>query len=290
MSKLPVLTQQPEFGLDEFRYLNYVHSLLCLYPVADVWRDYKATRSKFIDRCIRELMPSLTEGVDINAVASNFNQLCDILLSVVNEDFLVFSTGVFKDVLTTFDAVSDTYLEKVSDELIGIIEYIHDATIQMDSTKLDIHKSKSDQGILSTLRGCRANSNSVKSLDALLSRSQEQLIDSPFSISFLHTLVKLVAACSRVEQHLRGLHNMGTWTPGLQSIRNLKSVLKVASDVPLQTQSSIDAFMGHQVTTFDSSAPSGSTENAIRSIHGPLFTWEWRLIFKKLVCARRVHI
>lgn len=44
LSKLPVLTNKRDICIEDLSRLKYVHSLLCVYPAHDVWRDYKVSQ------------------------------------------------------------------------------------------------------------------------------------------------------------------------------------------------------------------------------------------------------
>ena len=85
------------------------------------------------------------EGLSHKDFASNCGTVADSVIAMIDEDFVVLNSGVFRKVTGVFRALHDLYLEKFSDEMSLLVDEIGDEVAK--SSHRAFTQSKSEHGL-----------------------------------------------------------------------------------------------------------------------------------------------
>ncbi|KAK7489267.1 hypothetical protein BaRGS_00019519 [Batillaria attramentaria] len=147
LSQLPVAPpsgSSSNFSLD--RRLQLVDSFRVLCSDEDTWQKYKALRTQQLEDVFSKLMPEVDEEhVSHKDFASNCSIVADSVITMIDEDFVVLNSGVFRKVMGVFRALHDLYLEKFSDEMSLLVDEIADEVAK--SSQRTFTQSKSEHGL-----------------------------------------------------------------------------------------------------------------------------------------------
>lgn len=300
LSKLPLRGFEQELNLQEQNRIEYLQSLVMLYQPDDIWFCYQMLRVQQLETYFNSLLPQSGEDekLDIAAITKNCSMLAALITGMIDEDFAILTTGIFKKASSTFKAIHDLYLDKYADEMSALIEEIYDDLkdiIHRNSAQssseflfdanhkkplLKGYSSTAEQGLLSA--GGRRGSHSRKA-SIVISRH------------YLQSLRDILLSVFHIDEHIDYLYKMAT-TSGSSTISNkrrgskgsLRGVLKSVSPEVLRRKGS------------NSSEGSTSESSSMRS-QSPLLDcrpapkviektkveekpmWEWKLIFKLIV-------
>lgn len=162
------------------------------------------------------------EKLDIAAITKNCSMLAALITGMIDEDFAILTTGIFKKASSTFKAIHDLYLDKYADEMSALIEEIYDDLkdiIHRNSAQssseflfdanhkkplLKGYSSTAEQGLLSA--GGRRGSHSRKA-SIVISRH------------YLQSLRDILLSVFHIDEHIDYLYKMAT-TSGSSTISN----------------------------------------------------------------------
>ncbi|XP_064608337.1 uncharacterized protein KIAA0825-like [Liolophura sinensis] len=305
LSKLSYNKDYPAIDISAKKRLEYVQALCSLFPAEDVWQKYRLVRAQQLGVCFATL---LSEGggddVDIVEAGNNCEELTDMIITLMNQDYTLFITGVFRRAVTTLHALHDIYLDKFGDEMSALIDEIQDemACSAKKGSKW-MPQSQSELGLQGSpthlvVRG------KTKSLDSMSILSVEQLphrgTPKPtLPLHLLRVLIKVVEAFLHIDRHMETLHGTMSWEVGgvnskkSRSRGSIRGVLK-ASPSPDMMRRPMSA-MSHESAFSDTSTPSVDTSFS-SSISASFKTpkvvektqaedrprWDWTHMFKKL--------
>ena len=245
LNKLPINLRRTPVSLDRRKRLEYLQSLCSLYPSEDIWSRYRTLRSQQVDGCMSNLIvPHSGPNLDLETTASNFEELSNVVVSMIDEDFIVLNSGIFKHHVKPFNAIHELFLDKISDELSAIVDTIHDEMLgaQICNRQSFPRASRSGGGghsanIITSLTGATQS----RSLDNLLIRSGDDTsVDLVLTAAHVRALTKIISATHMVDCHVETLYQRMTWEVfGQAKKKNLKPSLK---STYVQTESAILAF------------------------------------------------
>ena len=174
LQKMPVTLEKPVIMLSNNKRLDYVQSLCSLYPATEVWPRYRTLRTLQLESIMVNLLTDPEgDSLDFESTARNFEEVANIMMAMILEDFVLLNSGVFQHAVTAFRAIHEIYLDKLMDEITNVID-----GLQVELSNLvpkELPKSSSEFGPVMSLKNTLRKVQS-KSLDSLLSRS-----DDPFS-------------------------------------------------------------------------------------------------------------
>ncbi|XP_055885890.1 uncharacterized protein KIAA0825 homolog isoform X1 [Biomphalaria glabrata] len=128
------------------RRLELVGGLRTLASDEDAWVTYRNVRSQQLEILFRSLLPDNdSENVNYKEFCCNCMTVADKIIEMIEEDFSVLCTGVFKKIGGMYRILHDLYLEKYSDEMSVLVEEIADDI--RDFNKKVVKSSKSDHGL-----------------------------------------------------------------------------------------------------------------------------------------------
>ncbi|XP_029641584.1 uncharacterized protein KIAA0825 isoform X2 [Octopus sinensis] len=297
LSKLPLRGFEQELNLQEHKRYEYLQSLVTLYQADDIWFCYQMLRVQQLEGYFNSLLPqSSDEKLDVAAITKNCGILAALINGMIDEDFAILSTGMFKKVSSTFKAIHDLYLDKYADEMSALIEEIYDDlkdimhrnSAQSSSEFLydGNHKKPLLKGYASPAEQGLLNSGARRS-----SRKASIVI----SKHYLQSLQDILLSVFHIEEHMDSLYKMActgiSSTSGNSSNRrrgskgSLRGVLKTVSPDLLGRKGS-------------NSSESSTSESSLVASPRPLLdsrpapkivekskleekpVWEWKLVFK----------
>ncbi|XP_076443333.1 uncharacterized protein KIAA0825-like isoform X2 [Babylonia areolata] len=207
LSQLPLAvpgTSCSSFCLD--RRMELVESLRVLCSDDSVWLKYKALRLQQQEDLFAKLMPEVEEeGVSYKDFARNCGTVADSVIAMIDEDFVILNSGMFRKVTGVFRALHELYLEKFSDEMSLLVDEIGDEVAK--NSQRVFTQSSSEHGLhKNNVMGSSGKSkdiihrNSVGGLSntkeggAMAGRGQAQSLDSMFSASSTTTTTAAATA------------------------------------------------------------------------------------------------
>lgn len=220
LSKLSQKKDFPAIDISAKKRLEYVQSLCSLFPAEDIWQKYRMVRAQQLGVCFATL---LSEGggddVDIVEAGNNCEELTEMIIALMNQDYTLFNSGVFRRTVTILHALHDMYLDKFGDEMSALIDEIQDemACNAKKGSKW-MPQSQSEMGLQGSpthlvVRG------KAKSLDSMSILSVEQLphrgAPKPtLPLHLLRVLIKVVEAFLHIDRHMETLHGTMSWEVG----------------------------------------------------------------------------
>ncbi|KAK3097727.1 hypothetical protein FSP39_012501 [Pinctada imbricata] len=300
--KLQTLPMKPEklaIDLFECKRIQYLQSLLSLYPSDDILIKYQTLRSQQLEKCFQTLLPEGTydqcKSVDIT---KNCHHLASIILRMIDEDFLVFNSGIFKKSFNIARAMHDMYLEKFSDEMSALVEDIWEEIEEIFTKK---RHTSTLEGSEQRKRVKLQRGNNADDLDhAEQSDSSEDQVAMETSIpkEYIESMLEIVTSIIHIEEHVESLLRCAAWdTAGVSSKKvkrkgSLRGVLKTSSSPELprrpHSYTSDDTSFSESLTSSFGSPPSSlldmsaNVPKVVERTRGEeRLRWEWRLMFKK---------
>ncbi|XP_025078589.1 uncharacterized protein KIAA0825-like isoform X3 [Pomacea canaliculata] len=229
------------FCLD--RRLELVESLHCLCSDEDTWQRYRSLRTQQLEETFTKLLPEVDEEhVSHKDFSNNCGIVADAVIAMIDEDFVILSSGVFRKATGVFRALHELYLEKFSDEMSLLVDEIGDEIAR--ATQRPLAPSKSEHGLHknNVVPSSHRNKepphrNSVGAVASLkdggpVNRTQAQSLDSMFTVgtnmqgdvkmdlqkrrlSFpnecMHSLLSIIKALMLMEDHVDSLMHTITW-------------------------------------------------------------------------------
>ncbi|KAK7115922.1 hypothetical protein V1264_001706 [Littorina saxatilis] len=227
------------------RRIELVESLRVLCSDENAWNKYKTLRIQQLEDIFANLMPEVEEeGVSHKDFAKKCGLLADSVMAMIDEDFVVLTSGIFRKVTGVFKALHDLYLEKFSDEMSLLIDEIGDEvakssqrTFKQSKSEHGLHKNnvtgasgkgkeaghRNSVGALThTKEGSSMGSRShqAQSLDSMFfagnpgapdSTSAEPRRRNTFPEECMQSLLSIVLALMRLEDHIDGLLRSVAW-------------------------------------------------------------------------------
>ncbi|KAL8577449.1 hypothetical protein ACOMHN_048084 [Nucella lapillus] len=209
LSQLPVASpgrRCSSFCLD--RRLELVDSLRVLCSDESVWLKYKALRVQQLENIFAKLMPEVEEeGVSHKDFAKICGTVVDSVIAMIDEDFVILHSGVFRKVTGIFKALHELYLEKFSDEMSLLVDEIGDEVAKnsqraftQSSSEHGLHKnnvigsSGKPKDVLH--RNSVGGLSSTKEGVVMAGRTQAHSLDSMFSASATPTATTTTTTAS----------------------------------------------------------------------------------------------
>lgn len=109
---------------------------------AVVRRRFSRLHSWIVTVCLCQVEE---EGLSHKDFASNCGTLAESVTAMIDEDFVVLNSGIFRKVTGVFRALHELYLEKFSDEMSVLVDEIGDEVAQ--ASRQALKQSKSDHGL-----------------------------------------------------------------------------------------------------------------------------------------------
>ncbi|XP_033750005.1 LOW QUALITY PROTEIN: uncharacterized protein KIAA0825-like [Pecten maximus] len=299
LTKLPIDSQKQVMDLYENKRMEYIQSLSTLYPSEDVLIKYQTLRSQQLDHCFHTLLPDAdSEAYNSVAVTKNCRELADIILKMIDEDFVIFNSGVFKKSFNIARAMHDMYLEKFSDEMSALVEDIWEEIEEI--IRKQPPQSSSEHSHLGKGNSKLGKKEKAQSLESVLSTNVADEEVSTFSLprDYMESILNVVTAVLHIEEHVESLLKCAAWdNAGISSKKvkrkgSLRGVLKTSSS-PEPVRRPV-SFSGHDDVSFsDSFSSFGSSLSALTdNMPAPKVVekaraeerlrWEWKLMFKKI--------
>ncbi|XP_064652487.1 uncharacterized protein KIAA0825-like isoform X2 [Lineus longissimus] len=303
LNKLPINIQQTAINLDKDRRLDYLQSLCSLYPSDDIWARYKGLRCQQVDRCIGNLLMPHGRSLDLPTFADNFEELANVIIVMIDEDFIILNSGIFKRNVKPFQALHEIFQDKLSDEISAVMDNIIDELIiTQNGSRQSYHAHSS--GLMSNLKSGISHvsrKGASKSLDSLLIKSEDMGTELILPASHVHALTTIISATYAVDCHVETLYQRMTWEVfGNQKKKNLKSSLKATGQTPTPPDLSRrrpslrssettallpDAIPPPFGATLAMMAEGGSSNLRVieKAFHEDKPPWQWKELFVKLV-------
>ncbi|GFO36917.1 hypothetical protein PoB_006342200 [Plakobranchus ocellatus] len=145
--KLPPLGQNQRYPWAVIeRRLELVGGLRSLVSDDEAWITYRNIRGQQLEELFNSLLPDNdSENVNYKEFCCNCEAVVDRISQMIEEDFTVLCTGVFKKTGGVYRILHDLYLDKYSDEMSLLVEEIADDI--RDFNKKVVKVSKSDHGL-----------------------------------------------------------------------------------------------------------------------------------------------
>ena len=177
-------------------------------------------RSQQVEKCFNSVIPETeSETLDFLAISENLGELAQVILQMINEDFVLFNSGVLKKPTNIFRAFHKVYLDKYSDEMAALIEEIWDEV--RDSVKRGPAQSFS-------VHGSKGKGKHMPKTGSLL-RSQAQSLDSVYSQfdnvgtdvtmaaippKYIRAILNIINTVLQIEEHVENLQKALIWDNG----------------------------------------------------------------------------
>ncbi|XP_059169109.1 uncharacterized protein KIAA0825-like [Physella acuta] len=134
------------------RRLDLVGGLRSLATDDEAWVTYRNVRGQQLEQLFNSLLlDSDSENVNYKELCCNCEAVADRIMEMIEEDFSVLCTGVFKKLGGIYRILHDLYLEKYSDEMSVLVEEIADDIREFN--KKVVKASKSDHGLAKSEAG-----------------------------------------------------------------------------------------------------------------------------------------
>lgn len=280
LQKLPIDSTKPDLDLFEGKRMEYIHSLLALYPSDDILIKYQTLRSQQLERCFETLLPEMdSEQYSSMEITKNCRELSDIILNMIDEDFVIFNSGIFKKSFNTARAMHDMYLEKFSDEMSALVEDIWEDIEDIVNKPRKSSLAHANQSPNSEQGELEQNNQSLPRI-------------------YMESILDVVTSVLHIEEHVECLLRCAAWDPaGVTSKRvkrkgSLRGVLKTTSSPEIQRRplsyTSDDMSFSENFNTSFGSMPSSLSDSipapkVVERTRGEeRLRWEWKLMFKKI--------
>ena len=210
LQKLPIDSTKPELDLFEDKRVEYIHSLLALYPSDDILIKYQTLRSQQLERCFETLLPEMdSEQYSSMEITKNCRELSDIILNMIDEDFVIFNSGIFKKPFNTARAMHDMYLEKFSDEMSALVEDIWEDIEDI------VNKPRKNSSANHTPED--------RNLDSEQQRLEDSnLIDTSPPRIYMESILDVVTSVLHIEEHVECLLRCAAWDPAGVTSKRIK--------------------------------------------------------------------
>ncbi|XP_048250492.1 uncharacterized protein KIAA0825-like [Haliotis rufescens] len=299
--QLPVSMMDSNLNVLVNMRLNLLQSLRAIAPDEDVWNRYRSLRTQQLEKCFSDMLPEQpSENTDYKAFSHHCNAMADIIISMLDEDFIVLNTGMFTKVTGVFKALHDLYLEKYSDEMSLLVEEVCDEISEVRSKGLA--QSHSEFGFQSNHHGTMAKGGLAQSLDSMVTTSTAAQAAPAEPKSYIpqtcmKSLLQILCSILKIEEHVDQLLRNTSWDvcglAGKKSKRkgSLRGVLKPSSSPEMSRHSMNLSGLSNSETNLD-----GSVSSSVSSLHSSTAApkviertktedrlhWDWKIIFKKV--------
>nr|KAG5701345.1 hypothetical protein BaRGS_006119 [Batillaria attramentaria] len=162
-------------------------------------------------------MPEVDEEhVSHKDFASNCSIVADSVITMIDEDFVVLNSGVFRKVMGVFRALHDLYLEKFSDEMSLLVDEIADEVAK--SSQRTFTQSKT---VTNVKDGGPVPRPQAQSLDSMFTAGAALVTDTMgidmtkrrvmFPEECLQSVLSIVLALMHLEDHIDSLLRSVAW-------------------------------------------------------------------------------
>lgn len=212
LQKLPVRSQRFPLDMYENKRFEYIQSLSTLYPSDDVLIKYQTLRAQQLEYCFQTLLPDPdSENYNSIAVTRNCQELADIILKMIDEDFVIFNSGVFKKSFNIARAMHDMYLEKFSDEMSALVEDIWE---EMEEILRKVPTSSSDHSNLGSKSRLPSkeeshSADSIATMDG--SMGSERGLSFNLPKDYIESLINVIVSILHIEEHVESLLKCAAW-------------------------------------------------------------------------------
>lgn len=206
--------------LYENKRFAYIQSLCGLYPSDSVLLKYQTLRSQQLDHCFHTLLPDAdSDNYNSIEVTRNCRELADIILKMIDEDFVIFNSSVFKKSFNIARAMHDMYLEKFSDEMSALVEDIwEDCEEIMKKRKTSFSSNSGSQSGL--------NKSLKKKTPSLESMVANEIALEPTAFRMprecIESILNVVMAVLHIEEHVESLLKCAAWDNAGLSNKKIK--------------------------------------------------------------------
>ncbi|KAL5005817.1 hypothetical protein ScPMuIL_016975 [Solemya velum] len=299
---LPVGSRRYAVDIFEHKRLEYLQSLTTFFPSEDVWRRYCTLRQEQLEFCFNTLLPDTDiENVNFIDLTKNCREVSDLIVMMIDEDFIVLNSGVFKKAVNISKAISELYLEKFSDEMSALVEEIWDEVSDSVRQK-PVHSHSQSNFMGSKLKLFSRSQN--QSLENLSQEQSNPVMDNAeitVSHQYIVSLANIIESILHIEGHVQGLLRSMSWEQaGLSGKKgskkgSLRGVLKPSSSPeankrPLSMSESEEVFRSDSpgLHVSFSSTPSVMSDNqpapkvVEKNRVEEKVRWDWKLVFKKI--------
>ena len=141
---------------------------------------------------------------------------------MIDEDFLVFNSGIFKKTFNIARAMHDMYLEKFSDEMSALVEDIWEEIEEILTTK---GRKDLPNGIQSKKKAKLQNGdNSEVSDSGDQSDGSEEIsqMDICLPREYVESMMEVVTSIVHIEEHVEHLLKCAAWDPAGVSSKKIK--------------------------------------------------------------------
>ena len=224
LNELPTSPPQNSIHVTGDKRLPYVRSLCSLFPAEDVWPRYRSLRVQQMDIYMNShLTNEQGESLDFVVMAKNFQQIADLTIAKIDEDFEVLNSGVFTKVVMASQAIHEIYLDKLLDEVSIMMD-----DLQEELTKVgrrDLQRSQTGNKLSQFKSSLKKNVS--RSLDNLVHHLDDAFTDLAFPNEYFVATVELILSLIKVEEHVNNLFRAMTWeVTGSNTKINNKSNLR----------------------------------------------------------------
>lgn len=212
LKALPVGSRRYPVDIFEHKRLEYLQSLTTLFPSEEVWRRYCTLRQEQLEFCFNTLLPDTDiENVNFVDLTKNCREVADLIVMMINEDFIVLNSGVFKKAVNISKALSELYLEKFSDEMSALVEEVWDEV--SDSVQQKPSHSHSQSNFMGSKLKLFSRSN-TQSLENLSQEQSNPVMDNTeitVSHQYIVSLANIIESILHIEGHCQGLLKSMSW-------------------------------------------------------------------------------
>ncbi|KAK6179051.1 hypothetical protein SNE40_011497 [Patella caerulea] len=272
-------------GIPVNQRLRLVQCLLAIAPDEEVWQCYQSLRTQQLEKSFRDLFPE-SDTFDYQSFSSHCDLIASTIINMIDEDFVVLNTGMFRKVIGVFKAIHDLYLEKYSDEMSLLVEEVSDDIFKIR------HNTFAHGNITQNKRDKLQKGQSLDSImpSRIIAQPQgEAIVNAGCIQSLLHIIKSLLA----IEEHINTLLRNTAWdvvgvsTKKAKRRGSLRGVLKTTSSPEQRRHSLRVTELNNSDTQIDSSISSATSTIATPKVIERTKTeerlhWDWKLMFKKI--------
>ena len=223
LSQLPLTHSDDPSNIVTSQRLHFLQSLRVIATDEDAWHCYRGMRLQELQKQLSLMVPEV-ESEQVNyLLTKHCTAMADLIISMIDEDFLVLNTSLFTKVTSVFKSLHDLYLEKYTDEMTLLVEEISDEIA--DAKSKSFSQSQSDLGINSNNTGnlFKGQAQSLDSMIAITGIRSNSLhgIQRPHDGSLLSnmsmpkacvdSLLEIVLSFLHIESHIFTLLKNSSW-------------------------------------------------------------------------------
>ncbi|KAF6034546.1 KIAA0825 [Bugula neritina] len=212
---------------------QYIDKLQLLTSTRQLCQQYRSLRVYCLNQLVNDQLSSEGSSATFPQIVNAFDRISTNVITMIDGDFHLLISGIFKKVSTTFEVISSIYFDKLTDELESVFDDLgNDLFGQLDS-KLTSRR-QSDIALAGKLKD--KISKSARGRDRITSTGTTS-IESETSLSseIAMSIVQLARALNNIDSHVYNLYLMsytglrGTSSNSLHSADRIRGVLKSTS-------------------------------------------------------------